>query len=282
MRKPWRFFCASLFWMLSSVGALAQSAWVPEPGSVLITPVVTSQSFRKIWMGANPMELGDNVTQRSVAVAAEFGVTDRMAGDVLAGYSATDSAAFGGPNRDRGLTDTSFGLRFQLLNESRDGQLRGYPTLSARVGGTLKGTYKANLPFSSGDGSSGMDFSILADKRLARRTGVQGEAGYRYRAGNVPSEFAANAGLYQSVGKVTFSGGYRLVRSTSGSDIGDPGFEFRSLREINHLSNAGIGFSHGGRFYQVFAANSLGGRNTGSKWIVGASVTFIFRLPGRD
>lgn len=262
--------------------AEAQTAWLPEPGRVLVSPVFTTQSFRQIWAGSRRMTLGEDVTQRSAAVALELGLTDRVAADAIIGFSATNSAAFGGPESDRGLADSSFGLRWQLLNEMKDGEGHRYPTLAARFGGTIGGTYRSNLPFSSGDGASGTEFSLLANKQGGRGFGTQSEIGYRWRSGNVPSEMFGSAGLHQSVGRVTFSGGYRFVKSTSGSDIGDPGFQFRSLREIDHVANGGIGLSHGDRYYQFFVAKSLDGRNTGGKVVLGGSITISLKLPTRS
>jgi hypothetical protein len=70
---------------------------------------------------------------------------------------------------------------------------------------------------------------------------------------------------------------YRHVQGLSGTDIGKPDFTFPALKEINQIFEAGLGFrDSGGRYYQVFGAFNLGGRNTGDKTIIGVSATFPF------
>jgi hypothetical protein len=70
---------------------------------------------------------------------------------------------------------------------------------------------------------------------------------------------------------------YRHVQSLSGSDIGDPGFTFPELKEINQIFEAGLGYrDSGGRYYQIFGAFNVDGRNAGDKIILGASLTIPF------
>jgi hypothetical protein len=72
------------------------------------------------------------------------------------------------------------------------------------------------------------------------------------------------------------------VQAVSGLDIGGTGFNpalgrshgFPALKEINQLVEAGLSFTdHGGRNYQISAAKSVDGRNTGDKWLFGANIT---------
>lgn len=258
--------------------ALAQTAHVPEPGHLTLTPVATLQTFDQIWAGRTRMALPSDLAQRTAAVSVDFGLRDGVALDATVGYSVTESTAFGGPATDRGLSDTAVGVRWRLLNEHESGRPHAYPTLAIRVGGVIRGTYEDNRPFSVGDGGSGIEVSLLADKTLPGGIGVQQEVGYRRRNRSVPSDLVGGAGLYRSFGAATISGNYRVVQGQSGPDIGDPDFEFRLLRETDHVASAGLGVAHGGRYYQVFGAKSVRGRNTGAKVVLGAAVTFSFRV----
>jgi hypothetical protein len=268
---------AALLCAISADGstAWAQSATVPAPAQLVVTPVVTYQSFDEIWAGGARMPLPDALTQQSYAVALELGVSDAIALDATFGWSVTNSAAFGGPASDRGLTDSTIGLRWQLLNGNEIGRPGGVPTITARVGAIMAGSYRASLPFSVGDGGSGVEASLLVDERMGRGLlGLRGEYGYRWRNHGVPQDLFGSAGLYRTFGPTTVSGSYRATLGRSGPDIGDPGFEFPRLRETNHLVDVGVGLSKGSRAYQFFMAKSLGGRNTGDKLVVGAAVTF--------
>lgn len=268
----------ALWAFTASSSAWAQSASLPPPAQLLATPVVTYQAFDEIWAGPSRMALPDSLTQRSYALVLELGVSERVALDATIGYSATNSAAFGGPQSDRGWTDSSVGLRWQLLNGREVGRPTGVPTLTARVGAIIAGTYRASLPFSAGDGGSGVEASLLVDERALGGLGLRGEYGYRWRNHGIPQDLFGSGGLYRTFGPATVSGSYRATLGRSGPDIGDPGFEFSRLREVNHLLDVGLGLSHHGRAYQFFVAKSLRGQNTGDKLVVGAAVTFSHTL----
>jgi hypothetical protein len=61
-------------------------------------------------------------------------------------------------------------------------------------------------------------------------------------------------------------------------DIGDPGYILQRIKVISRTLEAGVGFRvRGGHYFQVFAAHSEGGRNTGHKTIVGVATSFNFR-----
>jgi len=101
------------------------------------------------------------VRQSAFLITAEAGLSRRVALDLTAGYTQVRSAAFGGPERDGGLADTQFGLRYQLTS---GGAFR--PALSVRARVIVRGTYTADRPYSAGDGGSGAELSILAGQTL--------------------------------------------------------------------------------------------------------------------
>src|SRR5262249_14489645 len=140
-----------------SAVALGQSAWLPEPRQLLVTPSFTYQTYDRFWAGKTkvPLPTGGSLNQETAAFTLEYGLCEAAAADISFGYVWTDSKGFGGGKQtDDGLTDTTFGLRWRFLDETK-APCKFAPTLALRVGGIISGTYDENFPFSGGDGASG-------------------------------------------------------------------------------------------------------------------------------
>jgi hypothetical protein len=261
------------------VSGFAQSAWLPAEGKFQVTPSYVYQSFRNIWTGgSHEMRLSDDVIQHTASVSLEYGLSESFAFDTSLGYSRVDSKAFG-PSvlNDDGLTDTRIGLRYRLVDE-RLSKLEWAPTLTLRAGGIVRGTYEAGPPFAPGDGANGGEISLLAAKAFgASGFGLYGEAGYRVRSHPVPDDFFASFGVYQTLGSFTVHTAFQNTQSLSGMNIGDPGFTFPATKEISRMIEVGIGYTDSGRrYYQIFGAVSVDGRNTGDRRILGVSASFGF------
>lgn len=277
MKRPILSYAAAALSIAAQLGAQT-SAWLPARGTVNVTPMFGWQSFQDIRVGSAPVRLGDTVRQSTAVVSAEIGVARNFAVDVTAGYSGVNSRAFGGDNTDRGMTDSRFGVRWSMANGSRS-----RPALGVRVGGIVRGTYERDYPFSAGDGGSGVETSILAGQTFGESGfSAYGDIGYRYRNRGVPPDLFGSAGVQKALGSFTVGGAYRHGRGLGGSDIGDPGFRFSGLRQIEHAIEANIGFSESPRRgYYFFVARTIGGRNTGQAIIAGVAAQFSFRLPWR-
>jgi hypothetical protein len=257
----------------------AQSAYLPTPQSFEATPMYVYQSFEDFWMGRTRNEmLVDPVVQHTASVSLEYGLSGRFALDTTVGYTWVETTAFGGnQENDDGMADTRFGVRWLAYDESET-TCKWAPTVTLRLGGIVAGTYDEGLPWSAGDGAHGAEASILMAKAIGETGfGLYGEVGYRVRENPVPDDFFSLIGAYKTFGSFTVNVAYRHVQSLSGTNIGDPGFRFPELKEINQIFEAGLGYrDSGGRYYQVFGAFNVNGRNTGDKIILGASVTFPF------
>ncbi len=253
---------------------LAQSPWLPGEKKAVVTTTFVWQGFDKIWVGSERVPLPSRVTQRAFLGTVEYGVTSSIAVDATSGFTGTDSTAFGGRNKDSGLIDTSAGIRWRFLDESRASS-RFAPTITVRAAAIVKGTYRANNPFSAGDGAPGGEVSLLWGKALGETgAGVYGDAGFRKRSKGVPDDGFGSAGVYKRIKKVNLSAGYRHTNGLNGMNIGDPGFTFPKLKEVVRSTEFGAGLSKGKRYYQVFAAHAISGRNTVSKLVAGVSVSF--------
>lgn len=283
--------------LLAAGTAHAQlSAYTPQRNQITVTPTYVYQTYDEFWMGDSKTKLPDDVMQHTGYLSLEYGLLDDLALDVTVGYTGvaeTDAfAADFGPNAsDDGLTDTRFGLRYRVLDENK-ATCPLMPTLTLRIGGIIEGTYDPNFPFSSGDGASGVEGSLLIGKQICTGLGLYGDIGYRTRNQKVPDDFFASAGFYASYRGFSATFGYRHVQGLSGGNIGDntgkqvfnpgggPGaYGFPEVKEINQLLEASLGYTdHGGRYYSVFGAKNVDGKNTGDKWLLGASITIPINL----
>ena len=275
-----RLFAAAALWLPfgSLPTASAQSAWLPAEGRLEITPRYVYQSFDEFWIRRDQrMKLPDDVEQHTGTISAEYGLNQSWALDATVGYTRVETAAFGASTKDDGLADSRFGVRYRALDE-RAHASAWMPTITLRAGAIVAGTYDEGQPFSAGDGAHGGEFSVLLGKAFGDTGfGLYGEAGYRLRENPVPDDFFGSIGVYKTLGSFTVNAGYRHIQSLSGVNIMDPGFTFPTLKEINQLFEAGLGYQDkGGRFYQVFGAFPMYGRNTGDKIILGVSATFGF------
>jgi hypothetical protein len=234
------------------------------------------QTFDEYWEGARQTDLGGDLFQHTAFLGFDFGLTDNIALDATVGWVWSEADGVFGDQNDDGLTDTTFGLRQRFVDETVLG-LWWLPSLALRVGGIIEGTYDENFPFSAGDGASGAEVSLLAGKSICPGFGLYGDVGYRYRDGKVPDEWFGSTGLFVSWKFLSATAGYRFFEGLSGNDIGDTGFTFSTVKEISQNLEASIGFTDpGGRYYQLFYAHTIDGRNTGKRDIFGGAISLTF------
>jgi hypothetical protein len=269
--------------LAAGLSAHAQySAWLPEQNEFIATPGFTYSTFDKFWFGNDKMDNppnGKDLDQYVTYLALEYGILPNLAADLAVGYTWTDTEAFG-DDSDRGLADTALGLRYRIVDEN-ESACPFLPTVTLRVGGIIPGNYDENFPFSAGDGAHGFEGSLLLAREICPGFGAFGDIGYRVREGDTPDDFLASVGVYAAYKGVSASVAYRHVQGLSGPDIGDPGFSFPAVKEISQNIEAGLGYTDsGGRFYQVFYAHTIDGRNTGQKDIIGFSASIPFRFGG--
>ena len=282
------FLLAALFAATTAGSLRAQSAWLPEPGQLIVTPGYNFQTFDEFFAGTTRSKLPADLTQHTAVLTFEYGLLRDLAVDLTLGYVWTRFRPPGGPAfTSDGLTDTQLGLRFRLLDERRGGAWT--PTLSLRVGAIIAGTYDVFFaipppPINPGDGADGVEFSLLTGKTFGQSGfGVFADFGYRVRNGHVPDDLFGRAGIFQQIGPVTLGVDYRQVQALSGGDIGGRGFGtaygFPQVREVDRAIDAGITFTdRGGRGYQFTYSKTINGRNTGDKSIFGVSISLPWEL----
>lgn len=281
-----KFFIASVLLAACALQSVpAQSAYVPARGTGSVTVGYSFYSFDEFWFGDTKADLPDPIEQHNVVLGFEYGVTDRLALDLTGGWAYNH---FDLQQDHDGLIDTLIGVRYQITNEfEQPGS--PLPTLALRLGAIIPGTYDVltDGSFNSiGDGAAGAEVSLLFGRLIGDTGfGVYGDFGWRIRADNVPQDLFGSFGITKTLwDKVTLRAGYRVTHGLSGKDIFAPDFtfdDFPEVQEILHTVEAGIGYStQRGDYFQIFAAKTLDGKNTGDKVFVGASATFALGKAG--
>jgi len=269
--------------LISSTTCWAASPWFGEAGDKTISVTYVSESFDEIWKKntKGPLGGGNSIDHRTLWFRYEQHLADDMAYSVTTGWTESEFDPATRGDFD-GRADTLLDLKYLLYDEfSRE---KSYPTVSARAGITIAGTYPASSagnPHSPGDQADGLEASVLLGKMLSNMFSVFGELGYRYRNNDVPNDLFYNVGVsYQFENGLRFDTLYVVTEGQSGTDIGQPGFspnEFEKLREERSLIDVGLFFpvadSHA---LGVHFANVIEGRNTGKSDILSLTYTYGF------
>ena len=263
--------------LFSAMFLAGQSVWIPRAGGFRVTTSYTNRSYRDLWVKKSRSVLASRYWQQLGALSLEYGIGSRWALDSTLGFSRGAWSPGGVRQVDQGLTDTNVGVRYQLLNEIRS-DFSWMPTVTVRMGAIVKGNYQPNRVYSIGDGTSGVESSVLFGKAIRGwNAGFFGDAGYRNRGNPVPSEWFASMGAYRKFGPVVLSAGYRDIRSLSGVNLREPGFTFQRLREDAGALEAGMGIvTRRGVSYQFVVAKVVDGRNTARSTLLGFSTSFAF------
>ncbi|PYJ84485.1 MAG: hypothetical protein DME22_12645 [Verrucomicrobia bacterium] len=271
---------AALCGLCLSSARAQQSPWLPVEHQFVISPAYSFETFDKFWFGKTKMSLKpDDSIQHTAYLDAEYGLSANLALDLTAGYMWAESKAFNPAHvteNDAGWLDTTFGVRYRLVDEHNTSSLFT-PTLTLRVGGIIEGTYQPNYLFSAGAGASGVETSLLFGKTVGQ-TGlaIYGDVGYRHRGEHVPDNFFSRIGVSEAILIcLTINVSYRHAQSLSGGDIG--AVPFPQTKQNVEQIEAGIGFTDKrNRAFQIFVAETLDGRNVAQKSIVGISASFPF------
>jgi len=193
------------------------------------------------------------------------------------------------PQTTQGLMDTQLGVRYRIFDER--GAKRCYePTLTARLGTIITGTYDAKFPIAPGDGASGIEASVMMTKTFEPSgLGVYGEFGYRLRDHRVPHTIFGTGGLSETIkmnwaiDSLTIYAGYRALADLNGPDLtgtrvsGTPSDYFNiryspTAKEIYQMGELGLAMTdRKGCRYFFSGGHPFDGRNTGkvNNFIIG-------------
>ncbi len=271
-----------------SLTASAYSPWLPIPGDKSVALAYSQERFQDFWKGQKHARLADDITLRTLWLAADYGFNDAIAFDLLTGFVRSDySPATRG--HFKGRADSRLGVSVRVLDE--DATTADLPTVTLRLAGILEGTYplsSAGNPHAPGDGVSGFESSLLVGKRLPLFNSespfaLSGEGGFRYRQKPVPNELFFSARVAQTVlQSLIWHAAWQYQRSLSGGDIGVAPFSptalgFQGLKERVHSAECGASYTFvPGRVLGVAFSWVFDGRNTGKSRIASVVLSQSF------
>ena len=258
------------------------SPWLPDPETGTINISYVSQNATEFYHpGLDPLD--DNLSQDTVWVEGRYGLSDEFAIDFRVGgarsrYSASADDIPIGQESYSGLTDTSIGIVYRVVDELVSPSL---PSIALRAGGIIAGNYKTGYANAIGDGGNGLEVSALVGKFIADRVALSGEFGYRDRDNNIPSDFFMNvSGGVLITNAVGLSINYKLVDALSGLDIGEAPFSRHRFPQVEE----NIQFLGGTATFNVTDTTNVGvsygevldGRNTAKSKVWSVSLGYAF------
>src|SRR4051812_16965371 len=277
----------------------AMWADVPDKGQLIVGVVYEESEAYHIWAGrnyhnitvkSNGEEYGIDINQGYLAL--QYGLAEKWAADVNIGFTTSGWRYFNSLNgtvrSTSGLMDTSLGVRYQIVNETQSEEA-WMPTLTARVGGILPGSYDQDFPFAPGTRSAGIEPELLFRKHFGwSGLGVYGDGLFRWNRTTHNDLYIASIGMFQQIKGWELDVGYRHLQSTSGHDIvlnEDHTIEYpRDVREISDTVEYGVSYTTSKRHWRwAFNGRSVvEGRNTDENFWVGAPLDIPFGCKHED
>jgi hypothetical protein len=270
----------------------AQWADVPARRQFIFGLVYEESEAYRIWAGGE----FHNITVRSSGerygidinqgyLALQYGITEKWAADLNIGATTMGWRSFDTNNSVRsttGLMDLSFGVRYQVFNETIEQSW--LPTLTLRAGAVLPGSYSQSIAFAPGVRSAAIEPEVLLRKHFGwPGLGAYADALYRWNRTTGNDQYITVIGLFQQIQRWELDAGYRHLQTIAGGNIvfdpAGPGDLIypRDTREINDSIEAGFSYTTPRRHLRLgFNSRTVfDGNNTDRKFWVGGS----FQLP---
>lgn len=221
----------------------------------------------------------------------QYGITPRWAADLALGYTTAGWRYFsndGTPGESRstsGLTDISFGVRYQIWKE--DPSARDWkPTLTFRAGAVLPGSFDEDFPFAPGLRSAAIEPELLLRKHFGwDGFGFFGDGLFRWNRTTGNDQWIVAAGFFQKIRGWELSVGYRHLGTVSGDSIEfDEATQFvtypRDVRENNDALEAGFSYTTKKRQirFGFYTRTVLDGSNSDQKFWIGGYVDMPFTI----
>jgi hypothetical protein len=274
----------------------AMWADVPDAGQFVAGIVYEESEAYHIYVKGNSR----NITYRSPDgesygidinqgyIALQYGLTERWALDLNVGATTVGWRSFSQGNATEsttGLMDSSFGVRYQIFKEAKD-ESPWLPTLTARAGAILPGSFNEGFAFSPGLRSAAIEPEMLARKHFGwPGLGAYADCLYRWNRTTGNDQYITTIGLFQQIKGWELDAGYRHLQTISGTDItfGNPNdlttLQYpRDPREISDAIEAGFSYTTSKRHfrYGFHSRTIFDGNNTDRKFWVGGSLDVPF------
>ena len=278
--------CSVIAFCVSSEPLFADaSAWLPEPGTGHLSLSYVSQSAEEFYRGTDkrPLPGGgqEDLSQNTVWLGGTYSLNDSFALDVQTGWAKSQFMTGPGiptPSESfSGMVDANVGFTWRIVDEI----VSDLPSVALRVGAIFAGDYETGHINSLGDGGDGYEASLVVGKFVNDQLGLSAELGLRNRNANIPGERFANlSGLWFLNDSLTLGVEYRIVNSTSGLQIGGPGFapnRFPEIEEDTRTVAARLYYNINENLsLSLFAASVIDGRNAAASSIFGAAASYSF------
>jgi hypothetical protein len=270
----------------------AQWADLPAPGQFVFGLVYEESEAYHIWANRQ----SENITVKSGGesygidinqgyIALQYGITEKWAADLNVGATTVGWRSFntnGTVQSTTGLMDYSFGVRYQIINET-NATSPWTPTLTFRAGAVLPGSYDQNLAFAPGLRSAAIEPELLLRKHFGwPGLGVYADALYRWNRTTGNDQYLVAAGLFQQIKGWELEAGWRHLQTISGGNIvlnPDQTIVYpRDVRENSDSFEGGFNYTTAKRHIR-YAFNSravFDGSNTDRKFWVGGSIVIPF------
>jgi hypothetical protein len=210
----------------------AQWANVPDRGQLVVRLTYEESDAYHFWAGnkrflvdthADGEHYGIDINQGYISL--QYGFTEKWAADLSLGYTTVGWRYFangqtpGTIRSTTGLMDTPAGLRYQIFNENQE-RCRYVPTLTARVGAIIPGSFSQHIPFAPGTRSTGIEPELLTRKHFGwEGLGIYGDALFRWNHTTANDLYITSVGLFQQIKNWELDAGYRHLGSINGDNI---------------------------------------------------------------
>lgn len=264
--------------LLFPAGALfaqTSSPFLPAAGQGNVSVTYAYQGIRDYKAGTNDASLPATLSQNTVFVNGDYGLSNRVAFDFLSGYTRS---SLQGSVSD-GAADTTLGVRFVLHQWE-------HVTLTGRTDAIIAGSYPLSSlgPFAAGLGANGFLGSLLVGISGPHGVSLSLENAYKVYSSPTPDVFFSSATFNQSIGRFYYLVGFEEDRAVSGVSFADPGFvpsEFNQLKGTEGDIVAGFGINQrDGLSYGFTFDHWLHGTNTGKRAVYALTIGYHFGRTG--
>jgi hypothetical protein len=278
----------------------AEWADIPAPGQLIFGTLYEQSEAYHVWeqgnnrMAANTRVGGENygIDVRQGYFTLNYGIMEKWAADVNFGGTTVGWRPFdnGGIQQTTGIMDTTFGVRYQIFNET-NAPCPWLPTLTFRAGAIINGVYNEDIAFAPGNHGVAVEPSLLLRKHVGwPGLGVWGDALYRWEHTTGADQYIGAVGLFQQIQRWELDVGYRHLQTISGEDIvlgpqTAPGTYAsivypRDVREISDSIDAGFSYTTKKCHWRFafHARKTFDGSNTDSPLWLGGSIDIPFQI----
>jgi hypothetical protein len=300
--KKWFLWLAAFFllatrsfgWENLPQKPFGQANLLPEPHQFVIAPFYSYTRWIHFYDdNGDKRQIPQNLPEEDFEVNdgmlnLEYGISRDWALDLTIGVTSGASRFFdpnNAPHTDWGMMDTQLGVRYRIVDE-RETSSTWMPTLTARLGAIITGTYQADFPFAPGTGGTGAELALFANKALGDfGLNLYGDMAWRFRNRDVPVKVQTRIGLYYDIEfhawilrTFTPNVAYKFLNSFGGSGVSGNGPNIQyshDVREVSHILESGLGMTTaGGSRVQFYFDWGFMGENTPAVMTYGLYVSF--------